>query len=95
MTTIGMHYDVIPGKGPEFEAGFLKVLDALKTLPGHVETRMYQDVQTAGSYVIMSQWEKLENFQAFLKSDAFAKATAWGRNEILRNRPRHKVYADQ
>jgi len=95
LTTIGMHYDVIEGKGPEFEAGFGKVLDVLKTLPGHVETHMYQDVFTPGSYVIMSQWEKLENFQAFMKSEAFAKAVAWGRAEILRNRPRHKVYADQ
>jgi len=90
-----MHYDVIEGKGHEFETGFGKVLEALKTLPGHVETRMYQDVQSPGSYVILSQWQKFEDFQAFLKSEAFAKATAWGRTEILRGRPRHKVYADQ
>jgi chlorite dismutase len=90
-----MHYDVIDGKGPEFEDGFGKVLEVLKTLPGHVETHMYEDVFNAGSYVIMSQWEKLENFQAFMKSDAFAKAVSWGKAEILRARPRHKVYADQ
>jgi heme-degrading monooxygenase HmoA len=95
MTTIGMHYDVIAGKEREFEEGFLKVLEVLKTLPGHVESHMYQDIQTAGTYVIMSEWQKFEDFQAFLRSDAFAKATAWGRNEILRGRPRHKVYTDQ
>ena len=27
MTTIGMHYDVKPGKEEEFEQGFLKTLD--------------------------------------------------------------------
>jgi chlorite dismutase len=95
MTTIGMHYDVIAGKEAEFENGFAGVLEVLKTLPGHVETHLYEDVQSRGSYVIWSQWEKLADFQAFMKSEAFAKAVAWGKAEILRARPRHKVYADQ
>jgi chlorite dismutase len=95
MTTIGMHYDVIAGKEKEFEDGFSNVLTLLKTLPGHVETHLYEDVHSVGSYVIWSEWEKLQDFQAFMKSDAFAKAVAWGRAEILRARPRHKVYADQ
>ena len=42
MTTIGMHYDVVPGKEEEFEQGFLKVLEYIKTLPGHVESHMYE-----------------------------------------------------
>jgi len=95
MTTIGMHYDVVPGKESEFVNGFLGVLEALKTLPGHVESKLFEDVQSKGSYLIMSRWEKMENFQAFIHSEAFAKVTAWGKAEILRARPRHKVYADQ
>jgi heme-degrading monooxygenase HmoA len=95
MTTIGMHYDVISGKEKVFEEHFLKVLDILKTLPGHVESRLYQDIQSAGSYLILSRWEKLENFQAFIHSEAFAQTVAWGKAEILRGRPKHKVYLDQ
>jgi heme-degrading monooxygenase HmoA len=49
-------------------------------------------VQSVGSYVILSQWQRREDFDAFLRSDAFKQATAWGRAEILRSRPRHKVY---
>ena len=94
MTTIGMHYDVIAGKEKEFEAGFLRVLAHLKTLPGHVESHMYSDIETAGSYVIFSEWEKLENFQAFIHSEAFKQAVAWGKAEMLRNRPRHRVYTE-
>jgi heme-degrading monooxygenase HmoA len=90
-----MHYDVIAGKEREFETGFLAVLAHLKTLPGHQESHMYQDIQSPGSYVIFSQWDKLENFQAFIHSEAFAKAVAWGKAEMLRSRPRHKVYTDQ
>jgi heme-degrading monooxygenase HmoA len=95
MTTIGMHYDVRPGKEEEFERGFVSVLEIMKTLPGHVESHMYEDVQSTGSYVILSQWERKEDFEAFLKSPQFAQAVAWGKAEILRSRPRHKVYTNE
>jgi heme-degrading monooxygenase HmoA len=94
MTTIGMHYDVIPGKEEEFERGFLKVIELLKTLPGHRESHLYEDVASVGSYVILSEWERKEDFDAFLHSDAFKSAVAWGRAEILRSRPKHKVYTN-
>ena len=90
-----MHYDVIPGKEEEFERGFLGVLEVLRTLPGHIESRMYEDVASTGSYVILSTWERKEDFDAFLKSPAFANAVAWGKAEILRSRPRHKIYTNQ
>ena len=93
MTTIGMNYEVVAGKEEEFERGFLNVLDLLKTLPGHVESHLYEDVQSVGSYVILSAWQRKEDFEAFLKSPQFAKAVAWGKAEILRSRPRHKVYS--
>jgi heme-degrading monooxygenase HmoA len=92
MTTIGMHYDVIPGKEEEFEQGFINVLEHLKKVPGHVESHLYEDVQSTGSYLIQSEWESEESFGAFLKSPAFRDVTAWGKAEILRGRPRHKVY---
>ena len=92
MTTIGMHYDVKPGKEEEFEQGFLKTLEVLKTLPGHVESHLYEDVASRGSYVILSQWQRKEDFDAFLRSDAFKQAVAWGRAEILRGRPRHRIF---
>ncbi len=95
MTTIGMHYDVIPGKEEEFEKGFLSTIELMKTLPGHVESRMFEDITIKGSYVILSEWTRMEDFQAFMASDAFKKAVAWGKAEILRGRPKHKVYTNQ
>ncbi|HET6247418.1 MAG TPA: antibiotic biosynthesis monooxygenase [Tepidisphaeraceae bacterium] len=92
MTTIGMHYDVIPGKEDEFETGFINVLEHLKKVPGHVESHLYENVQSIGSYLIQSEWETHEAFNAFLHSDEFKKVVAWGKAEILRGRPRHKVY---
>ena len=94
MTTLGMHYDVVPGREEEFERGFVGVIEHLKSVPGHVESHMYEDVQATGSYVILSRWDSKAAFQAFLQSDAFRQVTAWGKAEVLRGRPRHKVYAD-
>jgi heme-degrading monooxygenase HmoA len=91
-TTIGMHYEVIPGKEEEFEKGFIAVIDYLKGVAGHLESHLYEDVQSVGSYVILSQWESKQTFEAFIHSPEFAKVTAWGKAEILRARPRHKVY---
>jgi heme-degrading monooxygenase HmoA len=95
MTTIGMHYDVLPGKEAEFERGFTAVAEKLKGVAGHVESRLFHDVHQAGSYLIFSQWNSQADFQAFIKSDAFRAVTIWGTADILRGRPRHTVYENQ
>ena len=95
LTTVGMHYEVIPGNEEEFERGFIGVIDLLKRLPGHIESHMYEDVQSVGSYVILSQWQDRESFDAFMRSDAFKEAVAWGKAEILRSRPKHKIYMNE
>ena len=94
MTTIGMHYEVIPGKEEEFEKGFVGVIEFLKTVHGHEESHLYEDVSNTGSYLILSEWKTRKDFNAFIKSEAFHKVTAWGKAEILRARPRHKIYMD-
>ena len=92
LTTVGMHYEVVPGKEEEFEKGFIGVLDFLKSVPGHIESHMYEDVQSTGSYIILSQWQDKQSFAAFIQSPQFRTVTAWGSAEILRARPKHKIY---
>ena len=53
-----------------------KVIEALKTMPGHVESHLYEDVATVGSYVILSRWETKQSYEAFLRSDAFKSAVS-------------------
>jgi len=91
-TTIGMHYDVLPGKEEEFQRGFQAVQKHLQQAAGHVESKLYVDTQSSGSYLIFSQWKSKEDFERFLRSPEFANVTAWGKAEILRDRPRHKIY---
>ena len=95
MTTIGMHYDVIPGKETEFKDGFLKVIEHLKTVAGHVESHLYEDCAEKGSFLIQSQWSAKQDFENFIHSEAFKQVTSWGKAEILRGRPRHKVYTNE
>ena len=90
-----MHYDVIPGKEEEFKNGFLKVIEHLKTVEGHIDSHLYEDCASRGSFLIQSQWTTKESFGAFMRSDAFKSVTSWGRAEILRGRPMHKVYKDE
>jgi heme-degrading monooxygenase HmoA len=94
MTTIGMHYEVIPGKETDFKNGFNGVLGVMKTLAGHVQSRLFEDVNTPGSFMIWSQWSSKADFDKFIRSPEFASATTWGKNEILKARPQHKVYTN-
>jgi heme-degrading monooxygenase HmoA len=94
MTTIGMHYDVLPGKEQAFVDAFAGVRAALDRADGHVESRLYEDVAKRGTYLIVSEWSTKASFDAFIASDAFRAVTSWGGQQVLRGRPRHTVYAN-
>jgi heme-degrading monooxygenase HmoA len=95
MTTIGMHYDVLPGKEEEFKKGFAGVLAYLRKVAGHLDSHLYEDVNGPGSYLILSEWQTKETFDAFIHSEQFKAVTNWGKAEILRGRPKHTVYQNQ
>ncbi len=92
MITVGMHYDVRPGKERAFEEGFASVERALRAAPGHKSSRLFRDVANPRSYLIYSEWTDVAEFQKFIQSDAFKNAVTWGREEILESRPRHQIF---
>ena len=92
MITVGMYYEVIPGKESEFEEKFEAVAGALDGSPGHTQSLLYQQVKNHSSYTILSEWDSEDAFKAFIQSDAFKGVTDWGKAEILQGRPRHKIY---
>jgi heme-degrading monooxygenase HmoA len=94
MITVGMNYEVLPGKGSAFEKKFALVVEALASLPGHVTTRLYRDVANERSFLVVSEWDSRGAFDAFVGSDAFRKTTEWGAAGILASRPTHRVYGD-
>jgi heme-degrading monooxygenase HmoA len=86
-----MDYDVRPGREAAFEGGYRGVAEALAGAPGHVRTRLYREVERPTSYLIYSEWSDREAFTRFLRSEAFARVTAWGRDEVLAGPPRHRI----
>jgi len=92
MVTIGMNYNVLPGKEETFERAFKKVVHAMSGIAGHGETHMYRDISDAQSYLIISQWTSKSAFDAFIASDTFRNVANWGKEQILAGRPKHEVY---
>ena len=92
MITVGMNYHVIQGKEQDFEDKFAAVIGALRAAEGHVNSTLWKDVSDSASYLITSEWSDEQAFTDFIRSDAFRSVTNWGKEQILSDRPRHKVY---
>lgn len=87
-----MNYRVLPGKEQVFERAYQSVLDAMDKTAGHTRSSLYTEFGKTGSYLILSEWEDEAAFNAFVRSEAFAKVTNWGREQVLAERPRHQTY---
>ena len=92
MITVGMNYHVIAGKQKDFEDKFGAVLGALKAATGHTSSTLWKDIADDASYMITSEWSEEQAFQDFIHSQAFKDVTSWGKEQILSDRPRHKIY---
>lgn len=92
MVTVGMNYDVLSGKEEEFEKVFYKVLGVMKEMPGHGHSALYRNVAAPSSYLIISEWNDVEAFNAFIASDRFRNVANWGKENVLTSRPRHQIY---
>jgi heme-degrading monooxygenase HmoA len=92
MITVGMNYHVIAGKQSEFEDKFAAVIGALKAAQGHTSSTLWKDVGDDASYLITSEWSDEQAFRDFIQSQAFKDVTNWGKEQILSDRPQHKIY---
>jgi heme-degrading monooxygenase HmoA len=92
MITVGMNYHVIEGKQADFEEKFAAVIEALRAAPGHTQSNLWKDVADGASSLITSEWSDEQAFSGFIQSQAFRDVTNWGKEQILSDRPKHKVY---
>lgn len=92
MITVGMNYHVLPGKQADFEGKFAAVIEALNAADGHTSSTLWKDVSDDASYLITSEWSDEAAFSSFIQSEAFRDVTNWGKEQILSDRPRHKIY---
>ena len=94
MITVGMNYEVLPGKGDLFESVFNKVLKVMNELSGHKESHLFKDVHNPRRYLILSEWHSRASFDEFIRSERFRNVVNWGKEQVLAGRPRHDVYGD-
>ena len=74
MITIGMNYQVLPGKEDAFETKFRDVLATFERGAGHCASHLYREIGAQQTYLIHSEWETREACQEFIRSDAFRSA---------------------
>ncbi|MEZ6058946.1 MAG: antibiotic biosynthesis monooxygenase [Planctomycetaceae bacterium] len=92
MITVGMNYHVIEGRQQDFEDKFAAVISALNAANGHQNSTLWKDVADGASYLITSEWTDEKAFTDFIHSQAFRDVTNWGKEQILSDRPRHRIY---
>lgn len=92
MVTVGLYYDVIPEKADVFERKFRDVLALMEGMAGHKASYLYRRVDDPHSYAILSEWDEPQAFYDFIRSETFRQVTSWGKEEVLRHPPRHKIY---
>ncbi len=87
-----MNYKIIPGKEEVFENAFKNVIKVMNEMEGHTRSNLYKDVNDLHSYLIVSDWNSEEAYNAFINSDKFAGVVDWGKENILAGRPSHTLY---
>lgn len=95
MVTVGLYYEVRPGKEQVFEDSVDRVIELLANNSGHVKSFLYRDVKNPRSYAIISEWNSPGDFTSFVRSDTFRQVTDFGKAEVLEQRPRHRVYGTE
>jgi heme-degrading monooxygenase HmoA len=95
VVTIGMNYQVLPGKEEVFEGACRKVLEVMGEASGHDHSQIFRAIEGApAEYLIVSRWSDETAFNAFIQSEAFKKVTSWGLTNVLAGRPRHTTYRE-
>ena len=93
MQTIGMNYDIKPERVEDFKEHTKAVIEAMQDFDGHVETRLYADAFRPNSMMIYSAWDSVEQFQVFMRSDAFRQAIGEP-TDMLEGMPSDRVYEE-
>lgn len=92
MITVGMCYNVNPGKEKEFENCYRKINDVMRTTPGFSSATFYKNVQQPQSYLIVSEWTDNAAFESFTCSDSFKNVCDWNKTKILSGKPEFNIY---
>jgi quinol monooxygenase YgiN len=88
MQTFGLNYDVKPECTEDFKETLMQLFEAMRACEGHVETRLFSDVEEPNYMMIYSNWKTKAEFADFVKSETFQRALKEA-VDMLRSTPSH------
>jgi len=91
MINVGLYYKIKDGHEAEFESKFNDVVKYLSEGSGFRLAKLYKEVSNPREYMIYSEWDNIESFMGFVRSDAFHAVTASAK-DIVEGQPRHRVF---
>ena len=91
MITYGFSYDVKQQYRDQFIATANAAMKAMESLPGHVQTILFSNVNKPNSFLIYSEWETAEAMTKFMRSPEFKDVQNMSK-DMLESQPRHKMY---
>jgi quinol monooxygenase YgiN len=88
MQTFGLNYDVKPERVEEFKATLMQLFQAMRACDGHIESRLFSDVEEPNLMMIYSNWKTKAEFGDFVRSETFRDALKEA-VDMLRSTPEH------
>jgi quinol monooxygenase YgiN len=88
MQTFGLNYDVKPERVEDFKSTLMQLIAEMRKSDGHIETRLYSDVEAPNSMMIYSNWKTKAEFGDFVRSETFQQALEKA-TEMLEHKPTH------
>ncbi|MCL4400876.1 MAG: antibiotic biosynthesis monooxygenase [Candidatus Parvarchaeota archaeon] len=94
MINIGLYYKVKPGMESEFESKFNAAVSAIKKAGfGCIDARLYKEVSSQNEYLLYTEWNDMDGFKQFIKSEAYKETVAAGR-AIIEGMPQHRIFTE-
>jgi quinol monooxygenase YgiN len=93
MQTFGLNYEVKPECVEDFKSTLNELMESMKASAGHVETRLFADVNQPNMMMIYSDWKTKAEFAQYVRSSNFQEALA-DTVEMLESTPKHLAGQD-
>jgi heme-degrading monooxygenase HmoA len=62
--------DVVPGRETDFQASFAQAQGIISSMPGYVRHDLKRCIEKASRYILLVQWEKLEDHTVGFRGSA-------------------------
>lgn len=76
MITVANRIHVHPDYADAFEQRFMERAGLVDTMPGFLSNQVLRPTKAGEPYIVLTLWDSEEQFQAWIRSDAFQKGHA-------------------